>query len=284
MKKEEKAQIKKAQTTVFIIIAIMIVIAIALTIYFTNQKKQASEEYFLQESIKPGLTAVQSGIIECAKETSKKALETIGLQGGYYKNLKKEPIKSAELETLFIPYYYYQGQYLMPPKEIIENQLSLYVDDNLENCINEIKQPDFNLLYRKPITLTKINEKNVAFTISQNIRIEKSGYTTTYELKDHKVIINSELDGILNLASFLTESHKQDSEMYCISCVHELADEDNLYIDTLTFGENEMLVIISENHTSSDPYLFEFLNKYTGEERSPLTEVESTAPKPPNKE
>lgn len=272
---------KKAQTTIFIIIAIMIVIAIALTVYFTNQKKQASEEYFLQESIKPGLNAVQSGIIECAKETSKKALETIGLQGGYYKNLKKELIKVAELETLFIPYYYYQGQYLMPSKEIIENQLSLYVNDNLESCINEIKQPDFSLLYEKPTILTEINEKNVAFTINQNIRVEKSGYTTTYELKDHKVIINSELDGILNLASFLTESHKQDSEMYCISCVHELADEDDLYIDTLTFGENEMIVIISENHTSSEQYSFEFLNKYKGDERSPV-ELGGKAPDAPN--
>ena len=271
---------KKAQITIFIIIAIIIVVVVVL-FYFTNQKKQASQEYFLQESIKPGFIAVQSGIIECTKETSEKALETIGVQGGYYKNLKKEPIKSVELETLFIPYYYYQGQYLMPSREIIENQLSLYINDNLENCINEIKQPDFDLLYKKPITSTKINEKNVAFTINYDIRIEKSSYTTTYELKDHKVIIDSEIDGILNLASFLTESHKQDSEMYCISCVHEIADEDDFYIDTLTFGENEMLVIISENHTSSEPYSFEFLNKYKGDERSPV-EIGGKAPDAPS--
>ena len=99
-------------------------------------------------------------------------------------------------------------------------------------------------------------------------------------MNEHPITINSELNAILGVADFITESHKQDPAMYCISCVGQLAEANDLYVDIINFRENEMLIIISENHTSSEPYSFEFLNKYTGNEVSPLTAIATNAPEP----
>ena len=42
-----------------------------------------------------------------------------------------------------------------------------------------------------------------------------------------------------------------------------MAETRNLYVDMLDFDEETTtLVVISENYTYSEPYVFEFLNRY----------------------
>ena len=71
----------------------------------------------------------------------------------------------------------------------------------------------------------------------------------------------------------MTESHEVNSAMYCISCVSDMAKEKDVYVNFNHNGLNT-LVTISENVTSSEPYYFRFVNKYTGDEEFPsLREV-----------
>ena len=44
--------------------------------------------------------------------------------------------------------------------------------------------------------------------------------------------------------------------------IAEMAEEKDLYVDMLDFGEDSVLILISENYTSEDKYIFEFLNRY----------------------
>ncbi|MFH1358715.1 MAG: hypothetical protein ABIH37_02405 [archaeon] len=269
---------KRAQTTIFIIIAIVI-IAIAIgTFYIINQnKKVESEKYFSQSNIKPTMDLIISQIVDCSEETSKKALNTIGIQGGYY----NKPNKFYQAKSAFVPYYYYEGEYLIPSKITIQNELESYVNDNIESCLNNIKQEGFTILHKTPLTIVTIKEKEVLFEISQSTKITREEYTTNLDFSNDPIIIPSEINNIYELANYITDSHKQDPEMYCISCVGEIAQEKDLYVDILNFKENEMLIIISENHTSSEPFSFEFLNKYSGNEISPLSISGGTAPSSP---
>ncbi|MEK6872771.1 MAG: hypothetical protein AABW90_02040 [Nanoarchaeota archaeon] len=267
---------KSSQTTIFIILAILIAGAITGSVYFINEnKKTASLEFFSSSDVQPVLKNIQTKILDCSEETSKKSLEKIGVQGGHY----NKPRYYFDMKSNFIPYYYYEGQILMPSKSTIENELSGYVNENLDKCLQNNYQ-NFEITFKKPKTKTTIKEKDVNFLINLPIKIEKDNHDITFELKEHPITISSELDAILGVANFITETHKDDPAMYCVSCVGKLAEEDNLYVDILKFRNNEMLVIISENHTSSEPYSFEFLNKYTGKEASPLTILNETAPKP----
>mgnify|MGYP001562129759 CR=1 FL=1 len=267
---------KASQTTIFIILAILIAGAITGGVYFINENKKAvSREFFSSSDVQPVLKNIQTKILDCSEETSKKSLEKIGVQGGYY----NKPKYYFDMKSNFIPYYYYEGQILMPSKSTIENELSSYVNKNLEKCL-ETNYQNFEITFKKPKTKTTIREKEVNFLINLPIKIEKDNYDVTFELKEHPVAISSELDAILGVANFITETHREDPAMYCVSCVGQLAEEDDLYVDILKFRNNEMLVIISENHTASEPYSFEFLNKYTGKEASPLTILNETAPKP----
>ena len=248
---------KTGQTTIFVILAVFIVVIIGA--YY---KINLDKEFFERNDIKSDLNQIKSLILECGEEVSKNSLETIGLQGGYY----NKPEKNFNLEGIFIPYYYYEREIFYPSKQKIEMELAHYLDDNIGNCLKKINVNNFELNFKNPRTEVFIKDKRVDFEINLLIKISKDIHKTTFELKDFPITIDSELSSILDLAEYYTQSHKEDSSMYCIDCINEMAEEDDLYFDLIPITDVLSLIIISENHTASESYSFEFLNKYTGNE------------------
>ena len=156
----------------------------------------------------------------------------------------------------------------MPTKLTIQKELSSYVDENIESCLNDINFQNFQLRYSQPKTKATIKPSSLTFNTNLPVIIEHEGNTINFDLNQHPVTLNSSLSEILEITDFITESHKQDPNMICINCVAELAKERNLYVDFIAFQEDTTLVMILENRTMEEPYLFEFLNKYelkTGE-------------------
>jgi hypothetical protein len=270
---------KKAQLTVIIIVAIVIVVAVAGGFYISSQNKKAvSEEYFNQASIKTTIDSIKLQTVDCVKTASEESLDSIGVQGGYY----DKPSKIYETGNTYIPYYYNEGEYLQPTKEQIELELSKQVNENIENCLNQISKSDYKISHKKSDIKTTIKEGELTFTINQETQIIREGHTTIIELEQHTQTIPSELNAMIDLANYITESHKEDPELYCVSCVAEIAEKDKLFVDIIEFGDNEMQVIISETHTRSEPYSFQFLNKYTGNEESSLGDINNNIPTPPS--
>lgn len=256
---------KKAQISVFIIVAIVVVAVIGIVIYLGGSStiSDADKAFFSQQNIKPEVDNIRNSILSCADETTKDSLRVIGIQGGYY----KEPKDYYDVGDYFIPYYYNEGEFLMPSKKEIERQLEDYVDNNLRYCLDELNFNNFKLKYRIPETNTRISEKEeVIFTIDLPIIIEREGKRMLLELNELPVSQESYLYRILEVAKYITDSHKDDPDMICINCVADMAFRRELYVDFIEFrGDTETLVMITENKTMTEPYVFEFLNKYSVE-------------------
>ena len=95
---------KCSQTTIFIILAILIAVGVGISAYVLNEnKKTASKEFFSSSEVEPVLKNIETGILDCSQDTSEKALEKIGIQGGYY----NKPKYYFDMQWAFIPYYYY---------------------------------------------------------------------------------------------------------------------------------------------------------------------------------
>ncbi len=253
---------KRSQITIFIIIAIIIIERIFIYLFFrsSKEKKDLTKEYFISNNLEPSFNNIIDFNIDCLEVNSKDALETIGIQGGYY----IKPQLYYDLEWAFLPYYYYLGQLLMPNKEKIEQELSLYIDSNLPLCLEELNEnfKNFKLTFSKPKTKTSIQDKKVIFNTELQVRIENDGKTTLFELNKYPISVNSSLNNILEIASYITESHKQDPNFICINCLAQLSKEKNVYIDFIAFEPDSTLVMIIENSTQPVPYIFQFLNKY----------------------
>ena len=254
---------KRGQATVFIIIAVVIVAIIISFMYF---KKSSSEEdqgveYFKSQGLQPSINNIQDFIIDCLKTTSQDALVKIGLQGGY----NNPPEQYFDMEWNFLPYYYHQGQIQRPSKSVIESELSSFVDENLDECITDIDFQGFQISYSQPQTKTTINKKTATFTTDLPVIIKHGDNTVTFELSPNPITINSKLDEIIEIAEYITDSHQQDNQLICVNCLVEMTKQRDLYIDFISFSDDTTLVMIIENKTMSEPYVFEFLNKYTVE-------------------
>jgi len=261
-----RRKVQKAQISIFVIIAIVLVAAGVGGFYFVKTSKQSQEnkDFFSGSEIKPEMDSLQSSLISCLDDTTKNSLESIGIQGGF----NKKPGKALDLGWTFIPYYYEQGNFLMPDKFMIEKEISDSINGNIVSCIDKIKLSDIELKYSKPKTKTTIDKGKVSFMVDMPISVSKQGNSIIVQFKDLPVSYNSSLYDILEVAKYITDSHKQDPDMICISCIGKMATEKKLYVDFIDISKFTTLVIISENYTSSKPYSFEFLNKY--KQREPL--------------
>ena len=217
----------KAQVTIFVVIAIAIVLIAGIVFYIkSSAKKELTKDYFIQNNIEPSINNIQDFVIDCLEENSKVSLEKIGVQGGYY----NKPEKFYDLDWAFIPYYYYKGEFLMPSTEKIEQELSQSIDNSLTSCVEDIQFKNFQLAFNTPETNSKILKSKVIVTTTFPISIENNGKTTQFELKRHPITLNSSLYDILEIASYITESHKEDPNYICINCLAEFSKEKNVYV------------------------------------------------------
>lgn len=245
---------RKSQITIFIIIAVVIVCIIAFVFFISG--KEGFSGFFPKSDV----NVIKDSITECMNSNARQALKVIGLQGGYY----NKPDDYYMLDWAFIPYYYKQGGFLMPTKEKIQTEIANYFDDKFIECVDEIDKKDLAVEYQKSKTSVQITKSRVAFNVDMPVTIKKGETTTIYELKQKPLIINSSLNEIYEVAQYITESHKENAQMICINCVLNMAKMRNLYVDMLAFpyDKSTTLVMISENKTYIEPYVFEFLNKY----------------------
>lgn len=250
---------KKGQTTIFIILTIVIVIIIALFFFLRGTTEDRGRDYFVEQGLQPSINNVQNFIVDCLETNAKDALIKIGIQGGYF----NKPSNFFDMQWAFIPYYYDQGTFLQPTQQQIETGLSDYVDSNMEKCLSKIEFQNLELKYQASSTKATIQPSFVRFTSELPTIIEHEGNTVTFDLDQHPVAINSSLKEIIEVATFITNSHKENPDLMCINCITELAKERKLYVDFIAFEEDTTLVMILENRTMEHPYIFEFLNRYT---------------------
>jgi len=255
----------KGQVSVFVIVAILVIVVV-IGIYFLKIRTESKldKEFFAQEEIKVQVDNIYANVLLCIDIVGRKGLEVIGFGGGYY----NKPAESFEIEDGFVPYYYDKGDFLMPSRENIESELEDYFEDNLGDCFDGLRFEGFEIEYKELDNEIIIDKEKVIFQVDSSIVVKKNGRKITYETKKDVVSVDSALSDILEVAEYITESHERDSKMYCISCVGEMAEERDVYVENVKISENLIYVIIGENRTSDDVYLFSFLNRYTGEEIS----------------
>jgi len=121
---------KRGQVTAFMIVGIIILFSAALIIYL---KPDIIFPEKIPEEVQPIKTYVES----CMNNLAEEAVFILGSQGGYV----ELPVNIAEDPTAYvggtfkIPYWYYEGNSRVPSKEEVAEQISNYIDSNLEDCL-----------------------------------------------------------------------------------------------------------------------------------------------------
>jgi len=245
---KKKVKDINAQVTIFIILVVIIISIIIFYVYLLGKKE---ERVFDFEKINPEIQPIYDYINICIKEIGEDAIEYVSLRGGYY----TIPELSLDLE---VPYYLYLGNDYSPTTEEIEEQISLYVENNLNFCSeNSENFADYKISFDNPNVKTIIEDNEVNFKVKYSVKLSKNN--KNYVIEDFESNIDVRLGVILNTINKINEYKNE----ICINCIYNLTIKNDLYIDMIEYDDSLIYVVRDENSKINDKYfIFVFANKY----------------------
>jgi hypothetical protein len=196
---------KKAQVTIFVILALIIIVGIILLFLF----KSPIESTVIDEK------NPQSFIDSCVREATEEAIDILSEQGGDI-----IPLGSTMYESRNISYLCYNANYYIPcvnqkPMLIdhIESEIDDYIKPKVEDCFNllksELEQENYEIEIGSMDLTTELKRGQVLVNINRDFKISKGDDVrkfTSFKIKlTHP---------IYNLAEIALEIAKQEAE-YC---------------------------------------------------------------------
>ncbi|MBU4352011.1 MAG: hypothetical protein KJ939_02925 [Nanoarchaeota archaeon] len=169
---------KKAQTTMFIILGIVLITVIVAGFFLKDavfkslNEAKIAKSVALQKQVKDVSVIVE----DCLESVTNEAAINIFAKGGYYE------IENPILYTSYkIPIYYNKGKENVPSLEDIEKEISKYVESKLQICTNNFPNLKFTVQSLKnPKTTIKI-AKNLFVELEWSIRLGDNEQATISE-------------------------------------------------------------------------------------------------------
>ena len=247
---------KRGQISLFIILAIVILVIIVGLMFFlkTKSEKDISQKIFSDQELNAKLKVLQGSFFNCLDSVTKESIDLITKQGGYY----QKPTNYYEFDTSFIPYYYANGN-IVPNNQIIESELSEYVDQNLIPCLEKVDKGIFNIDYELPKTVATIKD-TILFNTDLFIGVNHEEQTAILELNEHPVEQQTTLPKKIIMAHSIIEQYAQNNNTICFTCVSDEAEEKELYVGIFSFDESSLIIRILDDPNDLSP--LEFLIKY----------------------
>lgn len=254
---------KRGQVTLFVIIAILIVVAGVLFFIFRGEKAESDFEGSLaSEEVMP----VKNFVTSCIEKSVKDVVYLIGQGGGY----SYPPNELSDVDGF--TYYFKDGDVYFPKKNVIEKNLEKTLISSIVVCVD-----DFNVFLDKEIEDGEINVNaevfldKVVFDVNYPIIISKGEERSVFE-NFGEFIVDERLGEIYSLLSDLIKDDVYSDGYICLSCFSDLAYENNLSIDFLEGGDYGSIFVIKDavNRISDDASLENensyFIDNTTSEE------------------
>ncbi len=225
----------KAQVTIFIIIAIVIVAAVIGFFLIRGIPKI--------EKIPVSIEPVYNTFLFCLEDDALVGIDILESQGGYIELPEFEPGStympfSSQLDFLGnpVPYWYYvSGNNIqkeqIPSKNSMQNQLADYVESEIKDCIfaNYYEQ-GFEIKQGNPEANVMINDNDVNVELSMPLSISKGEESSIIE--NHKIIVKSQLGKLYNNAKKVYDYEQSNLflESYAVDTLRLYAPVDGVEI------------------------------------------------------
>lgn len=244
---------KKAQLTIFIIIAILIIGAVIL--FFVFRGGIGKKEVYSSE-----ISSIQGFVQECLDDSLENAVFRIGEMGGY-----SSPPK-VSTPFLEVPYYIKNNENLMPSKEKIQGEISKEVRENLIFCLGNFTLfPEYQITEGKMTAVSEIQENKVLIDINYPLTIQKIDSESKTKIKDFNSEIPVRLGVVYDaVGEFIEQELETKVEGTCISCLLNVTSKNNLK-STLSDYDNKTTIFIVEDPNSkinNKEFIYVFADEY----------------------
>jgi len=260
---------KKGQLTLFVIIALVIVVAVILFFVFSEGARGYFKKTFFTGVFVPdSVQEVDNYITDCLEKVVSRVIIVNGLQGGYYNTPNSAVYYNSYQDLLdrYVPLYIDKGENILT-KEELERQISIGVEEQMTKCINfsifdtEIEY-DFSDLKASSI----ISEGQVAVSLNFPVSIDVKDTKSSIENFEATEKTNYLL--LYNLSKEITYRQLDEGRFICLTCIKRMANEQgvDVYIQESDDNVNNIHVMIyylSKNDIDSDNLeTFSFAHKF----------------------
>lgn len=202
--KHKKMQ-KKAQVTVFIILGLFILVSVGIFTYFTS-------EIFKYKNLPEQFVPVAKYAEQCTEDVLLQGIFQAGMNGGYVYPQYEE--KEAYLNAGFpVPYWYLAGQDRSVTLAKLEADLSTYLEQNINNCLNNFAAFDDEFDFAKipeQNTTAKIEVQQNTVMIDIDLATQVGDGATTTTLPTIKVEVENSIGNKLFLAYQIMKTENEE--------------------------------------------------------------------------
>lgn len=241
---------KKGQITLFVILGVIIIGAIALGLYFRQQivSSQTLKEVAETSELPPELESLKEDIQECANAVSDEALYFVGQQGGYF----LAPDDSIQVEDTAIAYGVQNGVKTLVSEDAFKSEVSSYIEAFLPGCVDYSPYAEFELFDQSPVTAVNINDENTNLEVDYKVTAQKG--ENAYNLfEPYEVVLPLRVKNVYEASSKIADDIASSPEEFDIARI--LSYGMDVQLENL--GSN-VIVVNVKDRAAENNYEFQF--------------------------
>ena len=237
----------KAQISLFVIVAILIVILVAGFFIFRNKLD-------LSSSVVPTeLSPITDSIQNCVQTTLEDGTKLAGLQGGYV----LPPVNALETNFSYIAYGYDTGSNILASKTKIESEISGYMQLALPLCFRISDFPAYKIDISTAKVETKINAESIATSVNFPFTASKQNNSWKID-KRYSAEYNAKVGKIYDVAQGIITKEIQNPKSIDMTFLSNF----NYPISLSYEGNNIIVYSIKDNNSNENGgYSFRFANR-----------------------
>jgi len=239
-KRKDKSDFnKKGQVTIFVIIAVLVVVAGVLVYLFLPE---------FSISQKDDLENPQDYIKNCISDKTKEVINKVSLQGGSLNPEAYYLHGGSEVEYLCYSNEYYDLCSVQRPflEEHIEEEIKSGISQKTESCFSSLKQEYQNKGYNAEIVSGEINAdvlpERVFIDLNRTIYINKEGNSETH--KNFEINLGSKLKKMIGVAQNIIE---WESSVGTAEPSFYMNQHHDLIVNKKPQGDETIIYIIEDN-------------------------------------
>jgi hypothetical protein len=201
---------KKGQVTIFIILGLIVLLSIALFIYFKTSFIVTEPRLLAKE-----LSPISVYVEQCMDKSAEEAVRKISERGGYFTLpafIESNPsmyVNPDGIGVIKIPFWFYKGARFNPSIVTIQNEIARYVETNVMSCINGFApfEKEYKITALDTIKVTALlNSDDISFVMKYPIRVNHKGNSTYTIIDKFTTSVPVRLKKIIETANRILES------------------------------------------------------------------------------
>ncbi|MBT4651166.1 hypothetical protein HN799_01395 [Candidatus Woesearchaeota archaeon] len=207
---------KKGQLTIFIILGIVLIIAVALgLVLWKGTAVFKPSKIFLSEKGK-----VESQITSCISIIGQEALDIIGATGGYIEipdEISKDGGSHLKLSPfILVPYWSVGQSKRIPSIDLVKERIDAYMESRLPSCIFAPSElfDEFDIVEKGPVeSNVELVDGGIIFNVRYDLEVRNKDGSVVTELIDHLAESDIKLKNLHEMASAIMEAEFEELKL-----------------------------------------------------------------------